>query len=177
MSVNTGAAFSAVFSGGQAKRSPAHELVLGDPEVNRLWKAYSNPSVDKNSWLFRKQVFDAFKRLTGNGPGDWFSSQDRNAELQGYSYDFLLDTLGFIATGHRRISIYTWPDYLSFQPEVAPADVDLRNKLARLYRESAMQRDLDYQLQRWVNQPKGFDDLMWSLNIMFGNYSQKIKAE
>lgn len=177
MSVNTGAAFSAVFSGGQARRLPAHEIVLGDPEVTQLWAAYSNPSVDKNGWPFRKKVFDAFKRLTGNGQLSFFLMQDRNAELQGYSYDFLLDTIGFIATGHRRISIYTWPDYLSFQPARAAVDVDQRNKIAKLYHEFALQRDIDHLLQRWVNQPKGFDDLVWSLNIMFGTSSQKSKAE
>lgn len=155
------------YSGGQADSQPPHYTREGDPQINALYDQYTASNGHTGTWEFRKQVIAAAKRLW-NGNTNWFIRQDSNPMVVAYNYQFLLDTLRFVATGHRRVSIHAWPDLLSHNPEDGLTRISERQEIADLFTELALSTSVDAILQRWCSQPKGFDDLMVSLHLLFG---------
>jgi hypothetical protein len=162
------------YSGGQSKTVNADRKRVGDPEVDVLFEEFTSHANNSMHWVFRKRVIKCAKRLL-SGSSNWFIQQDINPLVTAYNYQFLLDTLRFIATGRRRISIHAWPDLLAHWSEDSLAQVNERHDIADMFRELALSTSTDALLQKWCSNPKGFDDLMYSLNLLFGE--AHIKAE
>lgn len=161
------------YSGGQSSSIARDETRQGDPEVSRLYDVYTGPANPSNTWEFRKQVIKAAVRLFG-GSTNWFLRQDPNPMVTEYNYQFLLDTLRFIATGHRRIAIYGWPDLISNYSAGSLPAVRERRDIANAFRELALTTSTEDLLQLWCQRRGGFDDLMQTLNLLFGDV--KVKA-
>lgn len=160
------------YSGGEASSQPANYTREGDPEINQLYDKYCQGNSHSGSWSFRRQVLAAAKRLL-NGHTNWFIRQDANPMVMAYTYEFLLDTLRFVATGRRRISIHCWPDLLSHNPEDGLTRISERQQIAEAFVDLALSTSVDAVLQRWCGQPKGFDDLMVTLHLLFGEVNLK----
>lgn len=155
------------YSGGQADSLPSHRTRSGDPEINRLFDLYTQHGVRSTDWTFRREVVKAAKRLM-SGHTNWFTRQDSNRMVTAYNYQFLLDTVRFIATGQRRISIHSWPDLLSNVEEEGLAQVSERHDIADLFTKMALSTSADAMIQKWCSQRKGFDDMMNTLFLLFG---------
>lgn len=156
------------YSGGQSSSTVRDETRLGDPEVTRLYEIYTGPANPSGTWAFRKQVVKAAMRLFG-GSTNWFLRQDPNPLVTEYNYQFLLDTLRFVATGRREISIYGWPDLISNYPAQSLPSIRQRHDIADAFRELALTTSTEALVQNWCLHKGGFDDLMYTLNILFGD--------
>lgn len=155
------------YSGGQSIKAPTHQPRDGDAEIEKLFAEYCGPAAHTKSWEFRRKVIAAAKRLM-SGTNNWFIQQDSNPMVDAYNYQFLVDTLRYIATGRRRISIHSWPDLMSHGTEVALVNVTARRDIIDTFADLALSMSIDALIQKWCSHPGGFDDFMYSLNILFG---------
>lgn len=161
------------YSGGQSA-STAYDVVReGDPEIVQLFNIYTGPANPSMTWDFRKEVIQAAMRLLG-GNKNWFMRQDANPLVVEYNYQFVLDTVRFISTGRRKISIYAWPDLLSYHSEGALPKVAERREVATLFRELGLTTPIADLIQQWCSHRGGFDDMMYTLNLLFGEVKVKV---
>jgi len=160
------------YSGGQASSSVRYDTREGDPEIVELMNRYTGPEAHSTTWEFRRQVIAAAVRLL-KGNSNWFILQDTNPMVQEYNYLFLQDTLRYIATGHRQLSVYAWQDLLTHTPETALKDVKSRHEISDKFKELTLSTSLTALIQRWLSHPKGFDDFMFSLHLMFGRMDMR----
>lgn len=161
------------YTGGQYKANQRFTLREGDPRVHELFVEYTNFPSRTVYWEFRKRVIDLALQLF-NGNYNWFIRQDSNALITDQNYAFLLDTVRFIASGHRRFSIYTWPALLTYDPPTVPGAVDNRHEIVELFKTLQLNTDIVAMLQRWCSHKGGFDDLMYTLNMLFGTMPEKV---
>ncbi|AEH03518.1 virion structural protein [Pseudomonas phage PhiPA3] len=160
------------YTGGQYKASQRFTMRQGDPRVHDLFVEYTNFPQRTVYWEFRKQVIDLALVLFG-GNYNWFLRQDHNATLTGVNYDFLLDTVRFIATGKRRVNLHTWPALLTYEP-TQPINVEERRNIAGLFHELNLSLDTKAIIQKWCTHKGGFDDLMYTMNMLFGTVPEKV---
>jgi len=166
--------FGGDYSGGQIKAAQRFTMRQGDPRGHDLYLVFTNEPKKSVTWEFRKKVIDLAQTLFA-GNFNWFIRQDTNAMITDQNYMFMLDTVRFIATGKRRLSIYTWPTLLSYKVPVGSA-VDSRNEISKLFIELALATDVNTILAKWVSHKGGFDDLMYTLNMLFGNVPEQINT-
>lgn len=164
------------YSGGQNKAEPKFRMRQGFDEVNYLYMEYTNFPQRSSYWMFKKKVVMlAAKIFNSYGDMNWFLVQDLNASLHAQNINFIKDTLRFLATGRRRISIHSWPmlitsEYASGVHE--DRSIGIRGIFLELGLDTTKtNNDL---IQLWLSHPGGFDDLMFSLNMLFGNQPEKI---
>jgi hypothetical protein len=156
------------YSGGQAQSRARFTERGGDEEISALWERYTSPLNQSTQWSFRAKVIGAAKRLL-SGNRSWFLSQDQNPYVAEYNYQFVIDTLRFIATGRRRLSVHAWRDLVSHAPASGLASVEERHAIADAFETFKLNTSVDQLLQLWLAQPGGFDDLINTLNILFGD--------
>jgi hypothetical protein len=95
-----------------------------------------------------------------------------NGGLVGKYREFVIDTLGYIATGHRTISISTWASLFRAQGKPyhepltgvikEPSIVDAVDILSRCCYETD-----GCILSRWVAQDGGMEDMLYTLYMLF----------
>ncbi len=156
------------YSGGQSMSRTPFAQREGDPELRELWKRYTSHNARSETWKFRKEVLKVAKRLLGAEP-NWFQAQDKNPYLVAYNYEFVQDTLRYITTGYRRISIYSWDALVSYNSKPALDAIVGRKGIGDYVKRHQVDQSLVILIQQWVSHPGGFDDLIRSLNIMFGD--------
>lgn len=161
------------YSGGQAKAQQRFTMRAGDPRVVELFVEYTNFPRRTVYWEFRKRVID-LAQILFKGNYNWFIRQDNNAYITEHNYAFLQDTVRFIATGRRRLSIHTWPMLLTAEPSTGLHLIEDRRGIAELFMALGLGTDNNEVLQKWLSQKGGFDDLMYTLNMLFGSIPEKI---
>lgn len=164
------------YSGGQKISPPKFVMSQGYEAVNKVYIEYVNFPRRVRYWNYRKKVIDlALKILSAHGDTNWFLLQVLNTGLHKQNQPFLKDTVRFIATGRRRISINAWPMLVT--SEVASEvgtnpDVDLAETLKEFGIDyNTSNADL---IQRWCSQPNGFNDLICTLNILYGSQPEAV---
>jgi hypothetical protein len=137
----------------------------GDASVQTLYELHESRSTNTSSWAFRKMVLDCALRLFGDF-ATWFEDQKRNPNLVGYNQEFLKDTLNFIHGGDRLMSVVVWTDLLGHTGTIGKVSrpMDLNPSRVDLGRgETTVQI-----LQQWLSRPRGIDDLLQTLYLLFG---------
>jgi hypothetical protein len=154
------------YHGGQADSLPVVAFRDGQPEVVALFREFTGPGAVTSNWAFRRKVIRlAMKLFTGRT--NWFIGIDAEPTIQHYNYEFILDTVRYIATGYRRISVHSWPDLIGHNQ---PGLIDKEHSAVRsLFKELALSTDMVTLVQRWCQHKGGVDDLMYTLNILFGD--------
>lgn len=156
------------YSGGMNKTDFTTTTIAGDPEVVKMWQEYVNPNIQTSDWVFRKRVLRLAMRLFSSR--DWFENQERNAHLHGYNYGFVVDTLRFIATGRRRMSVHVWADLVSHE-HTQQKDPSQRHEIMDFLRNHTlfMNNPPVGMIQKWCSRPGGIDDMICTLNLLFGD--------
>lgn len=143
--------------------------VPGDEEVSLLYTLYMNQTVNSESWEYRKRVFKAARRLFKDF-SHWVGLQTKNEHIYGFNYEFLLDTLNYILTGKRSLSVTDWAGLLIEAPEPKKQDVIERFSKANLHplfkEKGYATEDI---LTAWCAKPHGFEDMVCTLYVLFGN--------
>lgn len=161
------------YSGGQIKPTKRFEMRRGDPRVHDLFVEFTNHPKRSVTWDFRKRVIDLAQELF-EGDYSWFIRQDSNALIKDQNYAFILDTVQFIATGRRKFSIHTWPALVTYDVPVLNESVSGRREIYLLMERLQVPTATNAFIQRWVSQRNGFDDLMYTLHMLFGSVPEKI---
>lgn len=158
------------YSGGQNQTVRRLALVEGDKRVDVLFLEYVNATAGSIHWEFRSR----FIRLTQDllkGDVNWFLKQDGNPIITDMRMAFLLDTVRFIHTGKRRVSIYSWNSMLEMD-NGATVDVlkrqDMREHFKDLDATTHESMTNDTFIQKWLTHKGGFDDMAFTINYLFG---------
>ena len=157
------------YDGGQASTDVSTDIIRGHEDVVALWNDYTSPDHREFGWSFYKRAIRLAVRFFVSDEV-WFKQMERNASIHGYNYEFILDTLRFIATGKRNISIHMWSELVSHVYD-GNVEVDKRHTISNYMKANAVSfrsRDVGM-IQQWVAQPNGIDDLIATLNILFGD--------
>lgn len=163
------------YSGGQAKASRRFEMRIGDPRVHNLFVEFTNFPKQAITWDFQKRVVELAQDLFA-GEYSWFIRQDANALLKDQNYAFVLDTIRYIATGHRKFSIHTWPALLTYEVPVITESVEGRRDIYFLMQKLSVATSSDKFIAQWLSHKDGFNDLMYSLHMLFGNVPEKVNT-
>lgn len=143
-----------------------------DPlKADAILKPIMNKSQDRLTWDEKSAVLELAMAGFGSRVGGWFSAISMGKPLR-RNMDFLVDTVSFIQTGRRNISVQNWRELLwrdgsslSTQPCVVVARDQTYSDLViymKLCTTEAM-------LCQWCAQPKGFQDMVCTLDILFGS--------
>ncbi|MBE0438204.1 MAG: hypothetical protein IBX57_00360 [Gammaproteobacteria bacterium] len=126
----------------------------------------------RNSWEFKKFAIAYVKEiLTVDSMGlitTWVRSNARaDTPLTGKRLDFLIDTMSFVNTGKRKISIINWNDLI---PNLYDYDVNIQ-KSKSLYgdvkhlEEITPRCSVSEFITRWCSHPDGFNDMVQFIRI------------
>lgn len=151
-----------------ASRHQGSESIViseGDASVATLYELYVNRTVNTTAWAYRAKVLETALRLFGNFD-EWLLLQSSNSHLSGYNLEFIQDTLNFIRTGQREMSLETWLELLHEQDDIKASAVDMHAP-KRYFSLQAGENTVQI-LQNWCAQPGGFQDLVCTLQILFG---------
>lgn len=129
--------------------------------INELYHRVFDSSYDVSAWPYRREVLTCALGLIGNLPR-WLEAHEKSPYVYGRRYDFLVDTLDFVKNGKRALPAQSWLELLEDDP--APNRAESRHcELPRpkVFRTEAF-------LAQWCAQPKGFQDMLCSLNVLYG---------
>lgn len=137
----------------------------GDSTVDALYAFLLNGNVSVTTWAFQQQVLQTAQRLFGNFQ-KWLDDQRSNPQMVGYNADFLDDTLKFIQTGEREMSVANWLELVTEGDDthhaVEPGHGNREISLVKPLTTTQV-------LQDWCSKPNGLEDLILSLNLFFGH--------
>jgi len=161
-----------------------HNRYKGDDEsphasntvVDQLWAESVGGKSYTSTFAFRhrilKAAFDAFG--TANFY-DWVKLQVTNPYATSMHNKFVNETLSFIENGYRTVNVNTWFSLIDITDEInkqAVHDIKI-NKFFRTNANHNLQRpvSLEHTLVEWTSQEDGFNDLLTTMMILFGDLS------
>lgn len=136
----------------------------GDQTVQKLYDFHVDRTVNTTTWNFRKQVLHSALRLFGE-LDSWLGLQAKNPRVTGNNAAFLHDTLNFIRTGVRELSIENWIELLDEDDDTSPIPALRQGQNTFALQAGETTEKL---LQAWAAQPRGMQDLLCTLHVLFG---------
>jgi len=151
--------------------------VLALPEVEALYSEYVTSSSKYVSMDFIGRLVHTAKLILGDNPIAHLSSiYERRCLVSesDYSYDFLQDTVSFIETGNRAMSINARRQLVEFHGEdekvvFHPLKYLPPGNRPRIKRTS---QPCESVYTQWVSQPNGVNDMLCTLVVLFGKHTQ-----
>lgn len=138
------------------------EPVYKDTTVGELFEEYMSLCFTNsvNSWEFEAKVIEYIQPLyCNNNLKRWFSYQlNDNPFVYGMTEDFLIDTLTFINTGKREMSLINWMSLVQPQP------TKTSTRFSKPFAEDYLGRD---STALWLSRPQGFGDYITTAKILF----------
>lgn len=137
----------------------------GDVTVRSLYDIYHARTAVSRSWNYRRSVIESAIRLFGNFDV-WLRDQRNNPWIVGHNRKFIEETVDFIHGKPRLLSVHVWQDLIEDTSDIGRSlsinalGIDLSSKGRG---ESTTQM-----LQQWMSRPNGIDDLILTLNVLFG---------
>lgn len=157
--------------------TPQVNSVDANPVVETLYGQWINRSPETTSFEFRKKVLIAALDAFGTDNFyEWFAAQHASPAFGDLHKRFLEDTLFFLQNGKRQMDLMTWTSLVTIND--AGERLFETTELAREFFGIA---DADHQwrrpdnrkitevIQKWLTHARGFDDLVGSLHLLFGN--------
>lgn len=136
-----------------------------DQEVESLFQIWHKRAVNTDGWSYRSRVIDCALRLLGDFHRFASLNASKNPHLYDENYDLLVETLHFIHTGERPISVITRKELLTTNP-LSRLGVATPRRLEALNLGS--ESNFENVIQQWVSWEGGFDDLLLTMHAMFG---------
>lgn len=132
-----------------------------DAEVVSLFDKMTSSGVGTTNWPFVRAVILCAKRMFGPDVRGWFESQSTNEKLSENARGFLNDTIAYINSGQRPVSITGRIRVLTREQQlqnvlVGPGHIDVIADLSA------------HPITQWLRQPGGLTDLVFTLNVLFG---------
>lgn len=144
-----------------------HDWRSGDEQVNDFSATPSLQLIDKTNPKLIIEIAKKAVELFGNNNLYSFVQANllHNRFKSDLHWEFLKDTLEFIKTGKRSMSIGTWKSLLVLE----------NNKLSRTHapKTTYSMNSAEYSgatIQKWLTQDNGLADLTYSMYIIFGRY-------
>jgi len=148
--------------------------VSAQPSVEVLMKVReSNSSRDTSSWSFQGQVIALAAKLFGNFR-QWLLLQlTTNDNIYDLNLRFLQDTVQFIRTGQRLTSVQNWLEMLAEYPDARPGCAGQQRADAFDIGDT---HEFDDFISMWCSKEGGFEDMLCTMNVLFGPTKSTAKA-
>jgi len=152
--------------------SPYDELleVSGNKEVGAIYKNWVLTRTQPDTFETVKTAIGLAHALIGHSLSEWYRINSDNEFLSTNALSFLEDTVNYLVTGKRRLSMENWHLLLN--------DRERRDGPAgkiKTYRELtggdnglALFKDSEY-ASAWLAKPNGITDLIQTLQLFFGD--------
>lgn len=155
------------------------EKLVGNPDVDKLWKPYISQARNTMGNEFEDRVFlCALSAFGTHSFMKWVYSQQASPSYGFMHRDFIDDTLRFIMTGERHMAITAWMslvehndsgDYRSAAPsEMMQKFLKYENFKYPPNSDDFSDLKLPAVIAAWISHENGFSDMMASLHILFG---------
>lgn len=144
--------------------------------LQKTWRA----SKGVRSAEFRDSILRNAVRLFNVGEGDmsgftgWIQRQFSNNTIHDHNYEFLLDCVDFITTGHRKMSPEVRSELMDINPSRSlphrTNDFRIANFVDEITKEAEVQGVMTgpWVLIKWMSHPDGVYDLMKTMFVLFG---------
>lgn len=157
--------------------TPQVNTVDANPTIEALYGQWINRAPETTSFEFRKKVMIAALHAFGTDSFyDWYSAQMLSPAFGDMHRRFLNDTLKFLMEGRRDMFIETWTSLVTVRD--TGEKIEEFNQFEREFfgikdpeaqYRSPMNRQLVGIIQGWMSHPSGFNDLVGTLHLLFGN--------
>lgn len=127
---------------------------------------FAAQSVNPAGWQVKSEGVKLAKGLLGTSLLRWVGAQVNGNYLYGRRYEFLLDTLSFIQTGKRKMSVDNWYELLEEFPGPDNARVGAQ-KAQTLQKFESILTDYDF-IAQWCSHKNGFEDMVCTLFTIAG---------
>lgn len=135
--------------------------ITPDSDVVELFAKFTGGGVGANDWGFYRQVILTARRLFNNNLNLWLMSQSENTKLTENSRALLNDTVAFINTGTRPVSI-------GGRARVISREVAMQTPTGKGPIDTVTDKSIN-PLTQWLRRPNSMVDLIHTLNLLFGN--------
>lgn len=158
-------------------RSPCKDDLKRGTEADKLIsESYGIASAGLSkctSWEFRRKVInralDRFGYLR-----DWIKAQDGNERMSKHMRELLIDTMIFIRTGRRPMSIQNRVDLIRLETKKDNTRGVYKNHSRDIFNALAMPTE-DY-MYYWLQHENGFNDMLCTINVIFGDIDTRTSA-
>lgn len=158
------------------------EITLKHDEAVKELQAQWRSRVDINTPEFRDRIIRNALRLfsasdPSSGFANWLVDQHSNITIHGHNYEFLMDCVNYINTGHRPYSHATRGSLMDFNPVRCIPHRANDHRLAKFIEQLGIEAPAqgmsigDYCLVKWCSHHGGVFDLLESLILIFGETS------
>jgi hypothetical protein len=155
--------------------TPQQNTADANPVVEVLYAQYIKRAAATMSFEFREKILIAALDAFGDKNFlSWFEAQLQSPAVGDVHLRFLDDTLRFIRTGRRTMSLETWSSFLQMNDAgERPTDLtDYANEYFVVRMGPRGDRSccsLVNTIQEWLSQPGGVEDLLGTLHLLFGH--------
>lgn len=141
--------------------------------ITEYYRRFFNPEEKTDSWDFKCEGIQLALDLIGPSPADWLKAQAESPYTHGRLREFLEDTIHYINTGRRKMSIQSWTGLVANETvEKCPPCVKKAGPLPSVHA-----RDTADWVAQWCSIPGGFQDMVCTLNLLFGEPSYERALE
>jgi hypothetical protein len=144
--------------------------------IDQLWAESTGGKSYTSSFAFRERILKAALSAFGTSNfHEWVKLQVTNPYATNMHNKFINETLSFIEKGYRTVNVNTWFSLIDIADDVnkqAVHDINI-NKFFRTNANHNLQRpvSLEDALINWSSQEDGFNDMLTTLMILFGDLS------
>lgn len=136
-----------------------------DDRVTAEWARWQENRAAIRSWPDRAATVDLAVELFGD-IRKWLVEQQQNPDITLQGWWFLKETIHFINTGHRFVSIPTHTG-LILREVAENRTYPIKDRKDRLV--DMLKVEGEEPIARWLRHPDGYADLLGSLTVFFGN--------
>lgn len=139
--------------------------VAYDQEVIYFYETYVGRLVSLDSWNFESAVMLKAARLFGNFYQWLVLNVAGNDHIYDLSLDFLVDTVNYICGGERSMHIHTWIELLQERPVAVRGCASVHRLHSRIKQTPDQLKNW---MSCWLSRPEGFEDMLLTMNLLFG---------
>lgn len=131
--------------------------------IKRLCEEYIEMNNDIDLKALRLAILEEAQRVFNPWGGftGWVEENFKHAQLTRLGYEFLRDCLRYALTGKRHIDIIGWG------PLLLDAEKDRGHQVVKVPVIEDTLKTSDSVLADWLKHPMGFQDMVWSLQVIF----------
>lgn len=140
-----------------------HEDKAPHQRIKQLCDEYIAMNSDTDLKSLRLAIIDEAQHVFNPWGGlvGWIEENFKHAQLTRMGYEFLRDCLRYALTGKRHIDIAGWG------PLLLDAENDRGHQPVNPPLLDKIDNPSDSILADWISQPMGFQDMVWSMQIIF----------
>jgi len=140
-------------------------------DITKLFYKYSADNKLAKDLNFIKETIKAIKDAIDNKSFfKWLLMETKYAKLSNLHKNFLYDTLNYLASGIRDIEVAQWIKLIDYSSETNSVIVNIDDYFAKETKASlnSINSNLTYVIADWISKPNGFEDMLITMFIIFG---------